>query len=105
MQVLVLRADLHLPVAQSLKAKRSALKPVLEGARRRFDISVAETDHQNTWQRSTIGMVVVSGTARHAEEVIDEVESSPVSDSFAGWPRAQRSAMVWIGESALTAMP
>jgi uncharacterized protein YlxP (DUF503 family) len=74
MHVLALTIELHLGECRSLKAKRSVLKPVIEGARRRYSVAVAETDHQNTWQRSTVGVAVVSASARHAEEVIDEVE-------------------------------
>ncbi len=74
MHVLALSVELHLSDCRSLKAKRSVLKPVVEGARRRYGVAVAETDHQNTWQRATIGVAAVSGTASHAQEVIDEVE-------------------------------
>jgi len=74
MHVLALTVEMHLSECRSLKAKRSALKPVIEGARRRFSVAVAETDHQNTWQRSTIGVAAVSASVGHAEEVIDEVE-------------------------------
>ncbi len=74
MHVLALSVELHLSECRSLKAKRSVLKPVVEGARRRFGVAVAETDHQNTWQRATIGVAAVSGTASHAQELIDEVE-------------------------------
>lgn len=74
MHVLALAVELHLPECRSLKAKRSVLKPVIEGARRRFAVAVAETDHQNTWQRASVGIVAVAGSVRHAEEVIDEVE-------------------------------
>ena len=74
MFVLALSVELHLPECRSLKAKRSVLKPVTEGARRRYNVAVAETDHQNTWQRAAIGVAAVSATAHHAEEVIDEVE-------------------------------
>jgi uncharacterized protein YlxP (DUF503 family) len=74
MHVLALSVELHLPECRSLKAKRSVLKPVTEGARRRFSVAVAETDHQNTWQRATVGVAAVAGSPGHAEEVIDEVE-------------------------------
>ncbi len=74
MHVLALTVEMHLSECRSLKAKRSVLKPVIEGARRRFSVAVAETDHQNTWQRSTIGVAAVSASAGHAEEIIDEVE-------------------------------
>jgi uncharacterized protein YlxP (DUF503 family) len=72
--VLALTVDVHLPECRSLKAKRSVLKSVIESSRRRFGVSVAETDHQDTWQRAEIAVAVVSSSARHAVEVIDEVE-------------------------------
>lgn len=74
MHVLALAVELHLPDCRSLKAKRSVLKPITEGARRRFNVAVAETDHQNTWQRATVGIVAVGASPAHVQDVIDEVE-------------------------------
>jgi uncharacterized protein YlxP (DUF503 family) len=74
MHVLALSVELHLPECRSLKAKRATLKPIIEGARRRYGVAVAETAHQNTWQRSQVAVAVVSGSASHATEVMDEVE-------------------------------
>lgn len=74
MHVLALAVELHLPDCRSLKAKRSVLKPITEGARRRFGVAVAETDHQNTWQRASVGVAAVGATASHVQDVIDEVE-------------------------------
>ncbi len=74
MYVASLTVDLHLPASHSLKDKRSLLRPILEGCRRRFAVAAAEVGHQDLWQRSTLGMAVVSGSAGHAEEVLDAVE-------------------------------
>lgn len=74
MHVLAMRVDLHLGECRSLKAKRSVLRPLVEGARRRFDVAVAEVDHEDTWQRATIGVAVVANSPHHATEVIDGVE-------------------------------
>jgi uncharacterized protein YlxP (DUF503 family) len=72
--VLALTVELHLPESRSLKDKRAVVKSMTEGARKRFAVAAAETDHQDTWQRAELGFACVSGTSRHAEEVIDEVE-------------------------------
>jgi hypothetical protein len=69
-----LRLELHLRDVHSLKEKRAVLKPILEGARRRYAVTAAEVDHQDLWQRATVGMAVVSGSVGHAREVIDAVE-------------------------------
>lgn len=74
MYVLALRIDLHLPESRSLKAKRAVLKPLLDGARRRFGVAAAEVDHQDLWQRATLGVAVVAPSVAHATDVADEVE-------------------------------
>lgn len=72
--MLALEIDLHFSSPHSLKEKRAILKPIIEGSRRRYNVAVAEVDHQNLWQRAGVGLAVVASTAGHAEAVIDEVE-------------------------------
>lgn len=74
MHVLALAIDLHLPQSRSLKAKRSVLRSVVDTCRRRYRVAVAETDHQDTWQRTQLGIVTVAESPAHCVEVIDEVE-------------------------------
>ena len=50
------RFDLHVPESRSLKAKRAAIRPIVDGLRHRFQVSVAEVDHQDQWQRAAIGV-------------------------------------------------
>jgi uncharacterized protein YlxP (DUF503 family) len=64
--------ELHLPDVDSLKGKRHALKGLKEKVRARFEVSVAEVDHQDTWQRATLAVAYVSGDARHANEVVSK---------------------------------
>ncbi|HET6914820.1 MAG TPA: DUF503 domain-containing protein [Acidimicrobiales bacterium] len=66
--------DLRLPAVHSLKEKRAVLRPILDGARRRFAVAAAEVGSQDVWQSATIGMAAVSGSAYHAGEVLDAVE-------------------------------
>jgi uncharacterized protein YlxP (DUF503 family) len=61
--------DLHLPNCHSLKEKRGVLKPLTTGLRRSLNVSVAETGHQDLWQRAEIACAVV-GTARPVVEEI-----------------------------------
>ena len=42
MKVAAIRIELHIGAAQSLKEKRSVLRPVIEGLRRNVSLSVAE---------------------------------------------------------------
>lgn len=64
--------EIHLPDVGSLKGKRHVLKGLKEKLRHRFEISVAEVDHQDLWQRATLALACVSGDSRHANEVISK---------------------------------
>jgi uncharacterized protein YlxP (DUF503 family) len=66
--------DLHVPESRSLKAKRSAVRPIVDGLRHRFHVSVAEVDHQDQWQRAAIAVAVVAESSRQLERVLDSVE-------------------------------
>ena len=74
MHVLILRADLHLPVTRSLKAKRSLVVPIIRHLDQLAGVAAAETDHQDKWQRATLGVTVVGGGIGHLEQTMDSVE-------------------------------
>ena len=76
--------ELHLPDIGSLKGKRHVLKGLKERVRARFECSVAEVDHQDTWQRATLAIAYVSGDARHANEVISKAMDY-IEDHVDGW--------------------
>ena len=62
--------ELHLPDVESLKGKRHVLKGLKQKVRARFEVAVAEVDHQDMWQRATLAVAYVSGDSRHANEVV-----------------------------------
>jgi len=66
--------ELHLPACQSLKDKRSVLKSLKDRLHQRFNVSVAETAHQELWQRAELTASVVSTDRRHAESVLREAD-------------------------------
>ncbi len=66
--------DLHIPEARSLKAKRSVVRPMVEGLRRRYQVAAAEVGHHEQWQRALVGVTTVASTATHVGDVLDEVE-------------------------------
>jgi uncharacterized protein len=68
------RFDLHIPQSRSLKAKRAAIRPIVDGLRHRFRISVAEVDHLDQWQRSGIAVAVVAGSDGRVRELLDAAE-------------------------------
>ena len=64
--------ELHLPDASSLKDKRHVLKGLKEKVRAKFEVAVAEVDHQDVWQRATLAVAYVSADARHANTVVSK---------------------------------
>ena len=65
--------DLHVPESRSLKAKRGAVRPIVDGIRHKYRLSVAEVDHQDQWQRAAIGVAVVAESDGHLREILDSV--------------------------------
>jgi uncharacterized protein YlxP (DUF503 family) len=66
--------ELHLAACQSLKDKRQILKSLKDRLHQRFNVSAAETDHQDLWQRAELTVAVVSTDRRHAEDVLREAD-------------------------------
>lgn len=63
----------RLPGAESLKAKRSRLKPLLARLHREFNVSAAEVDFQDMWNESLVCCSVVSSDTGHAQQVLQKV--------------------------------
>jgi uncharacterized protein YlxP (DUF503 family) len=74
MDAAVARYELHVPASHSLKAKRAVIRPIVDGLRHRFHLSVAEVDHHDTWQRAAIAVAVVAADHRRVVEVLEHVE-------------------------------
>ncbi len=74
MHAAAVRYDLHIPQSRSLKVKRQAIRPVLDGLRHRFHLSVAEVDFQDQWQRAAIAVAVVASSDSQLREILANVE-------------------------------
>ncbi len=74
MHAAALRFELFIPESRSLKAKRAVVRPIVDGLRHKFRISVAEVDHQDTWQRAAVAVAVVAGTEGRLRDVLERVE-------------------------------
>ena len=68
------RFELFIPDCHTLKQKRSVVRPIVDGARRRFGVASAEVGQLDKWQRADIGVAVVAGTEAHVLDVLGEVE-------------------------------
>jgi uncharacterized protein len=66
----LLTLDLHIPGARSLKDKRHALHSLEARLRERFNVSVAEVEHQDLWQRARLAVVSVNTDAGHLDATL-----------------------------------
>lgn len=64
---------LHLPTCASLKEKRGQIKPLIARLHREFNLSVAETGLQDTWQETVITCAMVGNERGHLESALQNV--------------------------------
>jgi uncharacterized protein YlxP (DUF503 family) len=70
----VITWELEILGAHSLKEKRSVVKGLKDRLHDRFNVSAAETAHQDLWQRCEITACVVAGERRVAESVLQNAD-------------------------------
>lgn len=73
MVVGILTLELYLPDNQSLKEKRMVLQRIKDNVRRRFNVSVAEVDGHETWQRSSLGVAGIGSDRRYVNGQLSQV--------------------------------
>ncbi|TSE17026.1 DUF503 domain-containing protein [Arthrobacter sp. KBS0703] len=66
--------DILLGDVQSLKKKRSFIRPLLAEVKRRFDVSVAEVGDHEQYRRARVGAGLVAADRAHLVEVLTAVE-------------------------------
>ncbi len=79
--------------AHSLKDKRAVLQRIITRLRQRYNLSVAEVDYQDTWQRTKIAIVSVASSKVAVERELQHALN--LIDSF---PEIERTItdMEWI---------
>ena len=91
MVVAVVTWELHLSGCQSLKDKRRIMKSLKDRLHNRFNVSVAETDYQDLWQRAELSCCVVATDKRHAESVLSAADNLVGQEAMARIINSQKS--------------
>lgn len=73
MIVACLACECFLPGCRSLKEKRGVVKRVLNRVKSRFNVSAAEVDYWDHWQRTTLAFAAVAGERRFLEAELERV--------------------------------
>jgi uncharacterized protein YlxP (DUF503 family) len=72
--VCLIQIHLHLPDNGSLKGKRKEIVSLKAHLQRRFGAAVAETDHHDLWQRSTLTAALVGRTPSVVDDAAAKLE-------------------------------
>ncbi len=73
MVVGVLRLTLYLPENHSLKGKRQVLRSIKARVRDKFNVSIAESDDHDMWQRAELGICQVGNDRAFVDSALREV--------------------------------
>ena len=71
----LLTLDLHIFEAHSLKEKRFVIKSLIDRIKNKFNVSVAEVDANDLWQRSVIGIAFVSNETVMVNKVFEQIKN------------------------------
>jgi len=92
MPIAVLMLELRIEGAHSLKDKRQVLRSLKDKLRAAFNISIAELEETDLWQRATLGIVSISSSRDYLAGLMQQVEraawriandnGAEVADSF-----------------------
>lgn len=69
----ICKVELRIYEANSLKEKRHVIKSLIGKLSSRFNISIAEVDLNDLWQRAVIGFSLVSNETVQVNKVISNV--------------------------------
>ncbi len=66
--------DLFSKSTHSLKEKRNIITSIKEKLKQKFNISIIESDYQDTWQKIQLAISMVSNSRVMIEKVFDQIE-------------------------------
>ncbi|HEY9052541.1 MAG TPA: DUF503 domain-containing protein [Gammaproteobacteria bacterium] len=67
--------SVHIPFVHSLKEKRRYIKSLKDKIRKQFNVSIAEIDGLNEWQKSVLGVVMISNERIYLEKQVAAIET------------------------------
>jgi uncharacterized protein YlxP (DUF503 family) len=95
------RYEIFIPASTSLKDKRQVLRAVIQNVRNKFNVAIAEVDHQDLWQRAALGVSCVAESGGHCRKVLQEVEKVIARSAIDGGEIVDRSIEIVALEDLL----
>ena len=75
MHVLLIKLDLRIPNAHSLKDKRRQIKSLKDRLGNRFNASIAEIDVLDNWQQAVLGVCMISKDKSYLDKQYSLIEA------------------------------
>lgn len=101
MFVCVSRITLDIPASGSLKAKRQVLRRVTDRVKAKFNVSVAEVEDNDVWNRAVVALSVVGNDKRHVNEQMDKILQF-VDDMYVAPVASKEMEILTFGEDLFT---
>ena len=76
MPIAFLTLELHIEAAQSIKDRRQVVRSLKDRLRVSFNVSIAELDNGELWNRATLGIVSISSSRDYLHGLIKNVENA-----------------------------
>src|SRR3954466_4500634 len=76
MPIAFLTLELHIEAAQSIKDRRQVVRSLKDRLRASFNVSVAELDGAELWNRASVGVVSISSSRDYLDGLMKNVESA-----------------------------
>ncbi len=75
MHVAAVTIELRIRDMHSLKEKRRVVKSIIADIGKSHPVSIAEVDHQDLWQRSTLGIAAISTSPGQVERMLRSINN------------------------------
>lgn len=75
MHILLVKLQLRIPLARSLKDKRQQIKSLKDRISHRFNASIAETGSLDNWQKAELGICIISNDRSHLDKQYNLIET------------------------------
>jgi hypothetical protein len=76
MPIAKLTVELSIPHAQSIKDRRQVLRSLKDKLRHGFNVSIAELDDANLWNRATLGIAAISSSSSYLTGQMRELDDA-----------------------------
>jgi uncharacterized protein len=94
MFIAIARFEFFIPDSRSLKDKRQVLRSVIQTTGNRFNVSIAEVEYQDLWQRAAVGVSCVAESIAQCRKVLQEVEKVMARSALDGAEIVDRTIQI-----------